>query len=248
MSIRYRSIVDSPGPLRRVLDALLPRHCILCGMASGENNLCSFCAADLPRIRRGCDHCGLPLGPASDRLCGSCLRRPPPWDGAKAALRYDFPVDQFIIRFKFSRDLACGQVLGLELTRALERSGFERPGLLVPVPLGRGRHFRRGFNQAEWLARQVGRELSIPCANDMLLRCRRTAPQSGLDARQRRRNLKGAFRLTAARARMALPAHLALVDDVMTTGATLAECTQVLKRAGVGRVSIWVAAATSAAR
>jgi ComF family protein len=248
MTKRSRAIVGCKALIRRGLESLLPRHCVLCGLASGGANLCPYCASDLPRIRHGCDLCGLPTGTGGDCICGACLSRPPPWDRAKAALLYEFPADQFIVRFKFSRDLACGQVLGTELSRTLQRAALDPPDRIVPVPLGRGRQLRRGFNQAEWLARQVGRDLAIPCATDLLLRRRGTAPQSGLDAQDRRRNLRGAFQVSAAGSRRPLPRHIALLDDVMTTGATLAECTKVLKRAGVRRISIWVAAVTPAVR
>lgn len=239
-------------PMRRLLQRLLPRHCLLCGQPSGEAELCAPCRSDLPRVGLCCRGCAVPLAAApnadpaaaaSGPLCGRCLRRPPPWDQALAALVYGFPADRLVCRFKFNRDLAAGALLGRELLDAIHRSGQALPDAIVPVPLHRTRQFSRTFNQAELLALQLGRALGIPVRSRLLARSRRTAAQSGLDAAGRRRNLRGAFRLAAPRERLPPGCHLALVDDVLTTGVTLAECSRALKRAGAAaRISVWVAA------
>jgi ComF family protein len=183
-----------------------------------------------------------PDTPPHDLVCGRCLRRPLPWDQAIAALVYGFPADRLVCRFKFNRDLAAGVVLARELLDAIRRSGQDLPHAIVPVPLHRTRHFSRTFNQAELLALHLGRELGIPVHSRLLARSRRTSAQSGLDAAARRRNLRGAFRLAAPRERLPPGCHLALVDDVLTTGVTLAECSRTLKRAGAARISVWVVA------
>jgi len=227
-----------------LLDGLLPRHCLMCGCGSGAENLCPPCARELPRCSHACLHCGLPLSHPADRICGLCLRKPPPWDFATSALDYHFPVDQLICRFKFGRNLACGEVLARELVRAIRNRGDIVPGCIVPVPLHRFRYFTRAFNQADLLARQVGKALKIPVSGSMLYRQRRTRAHSGLDAASRKRNIKGAFICRVSAGRRTMPVHVALVDDVMTTGATLAECTRTLKKAGVRCVSVWIAART----
>jgi ComF family protein len=243
----------------RLIERLLPRHCLLCGQLAGGTELCAPCRAELPRADRVCSACAIPLAAPGDSaaadpvagdpaanpqglLCGRCLRRPPPWDHALAALVYCFPADRLVCRFKFNRDLSAGALLGREMLAAIRRSGLELPDAIVPVPLHRTRQFSRTFNQAELLARQLGRALGIPVHGRLLARSRRTAAQSGLDAAGRRRNLRGAFRLTLARERLPCRSHLALVDDVLTTGVTLAECSRTLRRAGVARISVWVAA------
>ena len=159
-----------------------------------------------------------------------------------AALDYRFPVDALVQRFKFNRSLACGDILARELAAAVRLAGntLPRPDTLVPVPLHRFRHARRMFNQSELLAGFVGKREGIPLDNRLLDRVRSTHAQSGLDARSRRRNTRGAFH--CRRRRAAGIHHAALVDDVMTTGATLEACTRELKRAGIGEVSIWVVA------
>jgi ComF family protein len=225
----------------RIADALLPRHCILCGLISGTKNLCIPCRDDLPRNRGVCLQCALPLPGGEGQICGSCLARPPPWDYAIAALHYGFPVDRLVCRFKFNRNLACGAVLSDELLISVEEQCKALPGLIVPVPLHRGRQFRRNFNQADILARTIGKGIDVPVSSLFLNRRYRTHAQSGLDAKARRKNTRGAFSLGRAAKRHDVQ-HVALVDDVMTTGATLYECSRILKKAGVKTVSAWVAA------
>jgi ComF family protein len=157
-------------------------------------------------------------------------------------LDYRFPVDALVQRFKFSRNLACGDALGRELAGAVSSSSgaSPRPCTIVPVPLHRSRHVSRTFNQSEVLARYVGKRMEIPVNSLLLSRVRRTRAQSGLDAKSRRKNTRGAFHCHYRRARGIR--HAALVDDVMTTGATLDACTRELKRAGIREISIWVVA------
>ena len=230
------------GTAKRCLDTLLPRHCVMCGLPGGSGNLCAGCRADLPRPGNVCTTCALPVSSGMDEFCGQCLRKPPPWDRVVAALAYRFPVDRLVCRFKFSRDFACGHMLGCELLAALAASEFQPPELLVPVPLHRRRHLSRTFNQADLLARHIGRALALPVGSNLLLRVHPTLAQSGLDAAGRKRNTRGAFRCGQHAGKALAGHHVALVDDVMTTGATLLECTRTLRRAGADRVSLWVAA------
>ena len=225
-----------------VMDWLLPRHCLMCGLASGPANLCSPCCDDLPRPGSVCGRCGLPLEGENQAVCGRCLVRSPPWDRVLAALVYGFPVDVLVRRFKFSRSLACGAVLADELGRAVARAGPHQawPDVIVPVPLHRSRHAQRTYNQSELLARHLGRRFTLPVDARLLHRVRKTAAQTGLDARSRRRNTRGAFHCRYRRAEGVQ--HAALVDDVMTTGATLEACTRELRRAGIGEISVWIAA------
>lgn len=231
-----------------IMDGLLPRHCVLCGLESGPHNLCPGCAADLPRIGHGCRLCALPLPVLDSSYCGACLVRPPPWHRAVAALEYQFPVDHLVSRFKYRRNLACGEVLGRELVRAVMRNCDQRPDCILPVPMHGSRHRSRLINQADLLARRLGRELRIPVHGRLLCRIRPTPAQSGLDAVSRRRNLRGAIRLHADGRKPPRLGRVALVDDVMTTGTTLSECARVLTAAGACRVVTWVAAVTPPGR
>jgi ComF family protein len=221
----------------RLLDQLVPRHCVLCGLFSGHENLCPPCTAELPHNPAACVRCGLPLPAQPESVCGACLTKPPAWDEAVAGLRYQSPADQLVCQFKYNRNLACGQVLGGILLEAINLRGGRLPQAIVPVPLHRHRLFARTFNQAHMLARQLSRTLEIPVMHNVLTRTRKTSAQFGLDALQRRKNIRGAF----ACRRHGLK-QIAIVDDVMTTGTTLTECTRSLKRAGAESVTAWVAA------
>jgi len=216
---------------------LLPLRCLLCG-ASGDNglDLCAGCAGELPRNPSCCARCALPLAnPAA--LCGECQRRPPPWDAAWAPFRYAWPLDRLESRYKFGRDLAAGRVLST-LWQAEPRN-VALPDLILPVPLHRGRLRQRGYNQALELAKPLAKAWGIPLRHDLLQRKRATSAQTELDAITRRRNVRGAF---SVRPGVTLPPHVTILDDVMTTGATLAECARVVRRAGVKRVDVWAVA------
>ena len=216
---------------------LLPWRCLLCGAPGADGvDLCTDCAAELPRNRSCCARCALPLAvPAA--LCGECQRHPPPWDAAWSPFRYGWPLDRLESRYKFGADLAAGRVLSLLWQR--EPCPIRLPQLLLSVPLHRSRLRQRGYNQALELARPLARSLDVPLRHDVLQRVRQTEAQTELDALGRRRNVRGAFALHAG---VELPAHAAILDDVMTTGATVAECARVLKRAGVRRVDVWALA------
>jgi ComF family protein len=222
---------------RRLQRFVLPPRCLLCQSRGGGGiDLCTDCANELPRNRSCCARCALPLAtPAA--LCGECQRRLPPWDAAWAPFRYGWPLDRLESRYKFGADLAAGRALSQLWQR--EPCPIRLPQLLLTVPLHRSRLRRRGYNQALELARPLAHGLGVPLRHDVLQRVRHTEAQTELDAISRRRNVHGAF---ALREGVTLPAHVAILDDVMTTGATLAECARVLRRAGVQRVDVWALA------
>ncbi len=215
---------------------LLPPRCLLCReAASGEHDLCGSCAEALPWSGYACDRCALPLYEAG--TCGACLQYPPPLSATHAAFVYGFPLDRLLPRFKFHDDLAAGRLLSQLMGDAL--SHLPRPDALMAVPLHNSRLRSRGYDQALELAKPLARRLHIPLLRDVLVRRQQTRPQSELDAAARRRNLRGAFAVGIGQP---LPLHVALVDDVMTTGATLHAAAKVLRRAGVLRVDAWVCA------
>ncbi|WP_374603488.1 double zinc ribbon domain-containing protein [Arenimonas sp.] len=215
---------------------MLPWRCLVCGDAGAGADLCPACRRDLPWNRSACARCGLPL-PRPTPRCRRCVGHRPVQASTRAVFRYAPPLDRLLPRLKFHGDLAAGRLVAGLLAEDL--SGAARPDALVPIPLHRRRLRQRGYDQALELARPLAGTLALPLLAGALQRCRATAPQSELDARARRGNVRGAFRL---RPGQALPAHVALFDDVMTTGATLAEAARLLRQAGVARVDLWVAA------
>lgn len=226
------------GPLSRLLQGLWPPRCLVCGDAGhGARDLCLACTRSLPWLRVACPTCALPL-PTPANACGECLRRRPPLDGVHAAFVYARPLDRLLPRLKFHGDLSAGRLLSQLLGDACV--DWPRPDALVPIALHHARLRQRGYDQALELARPIARRLDLPLVPHVLVRSRVTAAQSAqTDAAARRRNLRDAFAVPAG---ATLPAHVALVDDVMTTGATLHAAAHALRRAGVARVEAWVCA------
>jgi ComF family protein len=230
----------------RLIDRLWPARCLVCGeRGQAQRDLCGACARSLPWHRSACLRCAMPLPASPDiaaaMVCGECLQRPPPLAQTHAAFAYAHPLDRLLPRFKFHGDLAAGRLLAQLAFDAFV--ACERPDALLAIPLHRDRLRERGYDQALELARPLARALRIPLRQEVLLRLRATAPQSRLDAPQRRRNLRDAFSI--AEGAKALPAHVVLVDDVMTTGATLHAAAKTLRRAGVERIDAWICARVS---
>ncbi|HEV2110881.1 MAG TPA: ComF family protein [Gammaproteobacteria bacterium] len=219
-----------------VINTLYPPVCLLCGDSGRRGlDLCAACFGELPWNRHPCPRCAAPLPPdAEDVLCGNCLKTLPAWDEAKSPLTYAYPVDRLIQRFKFDGDLPTGRLLA-ELLADYLAAGGGKPGCIVPVPLHPARLKERGFNQAVELSRPLGRRLKIPVRLDLCERVRATAVQSKLDAVERKKNLKDAFAVKKS----VDGKHVALLDDVVTTGTTVEVLTRALKDAGAARVSVW---------
>lgn len=216
-----------------LLDALLPRSCLLCG-APARAPLCDGCGADLPRpAATACPICAAPLAfPAP--TCGACLKSPPAFDATCAALRYGYPVDRLVLDLKFRRRLASAEFFAGAMLAGQRPDG----ALIVPVPLSRERLRERGFNQALEIARPLARALGLPLDATSLARTRETPPQSRLPWRARRANIRHAFACSRDLSGMVV----IVVDDVMTSGATLDAGARVLKDHGAARVVNWVAA------
>lgn len=223
--------------LRAPLCWLFAPRCLACGDAGMPGrDLCAACHAGLPWQGHACSRCALPLPQAG--ICGQCLQASSaPLDAVHAAFDYAFPLDRLLPRLKFHRDFAAGRVLAQCMAERF--AALPRPDALVPLPLHRARLRQRGYDQALELARPLAKALALPLRSDLLHRRKATAAQSRLDADARKRNLRGAF---AVNLQVSLPAHVALIDDVMTTGATLHAAAAALRKAGVARVEAWVCA------
>ncbi len=216
---------------------LLPSICVTCGqVAEDALDLCRACQADMPYLGVACRQCALPL--AQSGVCGYCLRTPPPFEQAFSLFRYAHPVDHLIQRLKFNRRLVNARLLAALMGEALQQQQQRLPDLIVPVPLYKRRQQTRGYNQAVELARPVSRQLGVPMALRSCRRVRETAVQSDLPAIQRRANIKGAFDVDGS----LRGAHVAIVDDVMTTGNTVTELARVMRDRGVKVVDVWICA------
>lgn len=232
------------------LEGIFPNYCVLCGLRSHQPwPLCAPCKAEMTSNRTPCHRCGLPLPGVSMNergatLCGLCLRKAPPFLHAEAPWIYDEYVAFLIHRWKFHRE---ERLTALLAQLWLEQSGqVTAVDLLVPVPLHWRRRWRRGYNQAELLARELlhrqPRLAGEGLADRLLHRSRATPGQAGLHAPQRARNLQGAFTVKGRCDNL----RIALVDDVLTTGATASEASSALLAAGAREVHIWCLARTPA--
>lgn len=200
-------------------------------------SVCRPCHADLPWHRQPqCPQCALPT--PGGETCGACLKHPPAFNRTHAALAYGFPLDRLIPRLKYHGQLAIVPVLGGCLAEAVATQ--PRPDLLIPMPLHPTRIRERGFNHATEIARTVAQQLSLPLDTTRSQRIRDTPPQMGLKHDARRRNVRGAFTCSGE----VQGQHIALIDDVMTTGTSLDELAATLKRAGAREVTCWVVART----
>lgn len=219
-----------------LFEQFLPAQpCILCGAFSHEGVWCAACDADLPYLgETHCPVCALPS--PSGATCGRCLRHAPGFEDAAAVFAYAFPLDKLIQAAKFSGRL----VLIDRLADALAQRIHNRPDAIIAMPLHPLRLRERGFNQSLLLAQRISKKLKIPLLSNACERTRNTSPQSTLPWQERGKNMRNAFSCSADLDEK----HIAIVDDVMTTGASIEELARTLRRAGAAQVSAWVVART----
>lgn len=211
--------------------------CVLCG-ATCRGLLCTGCDAALPRIGAACTTCGLP---SAEDPCGACGVAPPQWDRCVAPFLFAYPLDRIVHAFKYHGRIYWARPLALEIVRRTRVVAGALPLALVPVPVTQARLARRGFNQALELSRNVGRELDLPVLADRVLRLRAESSQVGLAAEARRKNVRNAFALDNS---SDLPGHVAIIDDLVTTGSTVGAIASLLKDHGATCVDVWAVART----
>lgn len=234
MSILPQAMIRSLRHLAgRWYDALLPGSCLLCKADSRAMPLCADCAGELPPPPAMlCPQCAEPT--THGERCGACLKVPPHFDHTVTLFRYDFPVDRLIHALKYHHQLAVAPWLGARLAERLAAAGQS----IIPLPLHPERLRERGFNQSMEIARALGKALNLPVDCSSLSRLRATPRQADLPPGERHKNVRGAF----ACATDLTGRHIVLIDDVMTTGATVNECARVLKLHGAIKVTVAVAA------
>ena len=227
-----------------VLDGLFPWRCVLCGLpAQRQLALCPDCEAELAPNRHGCGRCALPLPPGTPpgSPCGRCLVTPPPFSEVIAPWLYSDTLAYIIGRWKYAGQWHLSALLAyLWLSRA---GPYQSPDLLLPVPLHWYKRWRRGANQSELLGQALLRHphlAGVSLDAHLARRARATTAQYRLDARARRRNLRGAFTV----GRRCDNLHIVVLDDIMTTGATAAAISQALLEQGAARVDVWCLART----
>ncbi|GAB4392350.1 MAG: ComF family protein [Gammaproteobacteria bacterium] len=228
------------------LDVVLPRTCILCHkIAQQDYDLCLNCEKELPWIKQNCPICSTQLPTTlnavnTDLTCGQCLQNPPVFERTFALFRYEPPITTFISSLKFGGKLVYIDIFSKLLIKKIRQNYHSQslPQIIIPVPLHTKRLRQRGFNQALELAQRCA--IGIPVNSTTLHRTRHTLAQAQLPAVQRIANVDGAFKLT----KRVRATHIALVDDVVTTGNTINACCKVLKASGVKTIDVWCVAKT----
>lgn len=227
------------GASKFLLHRLFPATCLLC-LDPGQPpalDLCRGCEDDFPRNVPACIGCAMPVTFCGE-TCGSCSRRRRVFNAAFAPYRYEFPLDVLIPRFKYGGQVAIGRILGTLLARRLAERGRPCVDAIVPVPLHPAREAQRGYNQAREIAMFAAELTGIPLEDRIARRPRATVEQTALPAAARRSNLRGAFEIRAS----SVPLRVAIVDDVLTTGATAEALALALRRAGCRHVEVWAVA------
>lgn len=226
--------------LKKIYHWLLPTFCTLCHSTTIYKAVCDACYQELPWQDGACDRCGLPLLEA--QICGQCLKTPPFYENTICLFHYQTPIDKFILSLKFAEKLSYAKLLGELMAEKLADyyQNHNKPDVIIPVPLHPQRLKERGYNQALEIARPVAKKLKILLEPTYCKRVVATLPQSSTHAKERKRNIKNAFKVNGT-----LQAkHVAIIDDVITTGSTVNELSKVLKKADVKNIDVWCCART----
>ncbi len=224
--------------MRSFFNQFVPaQDCLLCAAACGRRSLCPRCEATLPQLDGPlCPLCAQPLPGGAQHPCGECLRHLPPWQGTLAAWRYGFPLDRMIQALKYRHHF--GVIEPLVEPLAQLAAARPLPDALLAMPLHRARQRSRGYNQSLLIARALSGRLGVPLLHHACRRTRDTRPQAGLTPTQRRSNLRRAFVCNPCVQGL----NIAIVDDIMTSGASLAQLSGALSECGAQRIECWVLA------
>jgi len=230
--------------LKKILNTLLPATCVLCSAQNKrEIDLCHLCEADLPWLKNTCQQCAQPLIITTHSFCGKCLQHEPSFNRTIALFHYQQPLDYLISSLKFQQQLLFARLLGELLMERLKihYQYHPLPNCIIPVPLHKKRLQERGFNQAMEIARPIAKKLKLPIDIKNCQRIKFTVAQSDLPADERLKNVKDAFTVNSALKYQ----HVAIVDDVMTTGHTIEELSKELRKSGVKQIDVWCIARTN---
>lgn len=235
--------------LKRLLELarqiVCPAVCVLCGnKANGNLDICENCTATLPALEQSCKQCATPLPIQNNKtlVCGKCLSDPPPFNRTIALFHYQYPVNRLLTALKFQGKLVYAQLLGQLMTRHLQTyypDVKNLPACIIPMPLHRKRLKERGFNQALELARPIANYFNLALDLNHCQRIKATQPQMLTPAKLRHKNIKNAFYAQPVAVK-----HVAVIDDIITTGHTMIEICKTLRKAGVEKIDVWACART----
>ncbi len=229
--------------IKQLLTMALPNTCALCQChSSNGTDLCDSCMQCLPWNQQACQQCAMPLADKAQTHCGQCLKNPPPFDRMLSLFIYKRPITHMINQLKFHSKLVqsklLGELLAEKITQYYKQENL--PELIIPVPLHKKRLIQRGFNQSTELAKPISRALNIPIDKHACVRSKHTQAQSSLHAKLRKQNTKGAFAMN----KTINATHIAIIDDVVTTGSTISELSKTLRQQGAKLIDIWCCART----
>ncbi len=235
------TIVDNS--IKYIQQLLQDKHCRLCDTVNQHPgiDICEYCISELPYINQSCSRCALPMLNTDSPVCGSCLSQPPCYDVLLSPFEYRFPIDKFITELKFQQKLYCRQTLGKLFSNFIQSRKTPLPECIVPVPLHPKRLQQRGYNQSLEIAQIVSKNLNIPIERHWCERLKNTEPQSGLDAKNRQHNIKNAFNIKTPHHYK----HIAIFDDVVTTGHTVEALAKLLRQENVNIIQVWSMARVS---
>ena len=227
-----------------IKQAIFKQHCLLCASSEANNQaICAACLADLPWYpQTSCPQCGLA---SNGMVCGSCLNSQPDFDATKAVFLYAYPIDAMMLRYKYGNMLNLGNTFGEFLAEKIVlENHFKNIDLIIPMPMHPQRLKERGFNQALEIAKVLTKNCKEKLDYKSIERIKLTPPQASLPLKERVKNIKGAFKVNANKLDKLQGKRIAIIDDVMTTGASLNELAKTLKNAGTSHVECWVIART----
>lgn len=235
-------LVNQRKRINQLINTILHNSvCWSCGLwHKGSSLCCDACLDNLPKIYKPCRLCGL-SNPQNPPICSQCLYKAPKWQHMVAPLEYDGAIKHLIIELKFHQKLKILSQL-TQLVIPYFEHVQDKPEVLVPVPLSKQRYLDRGFNQSNEIAIIIGKYLNIPVLSDACIRIRDTQSQSTIEFKNRKSNIKNAFEVSSELSQFK---HIAIVDDVITTGSTVSELTRMCQKQGVNEIDIWVLARTS---
>ena len=222
--------------LLKLYNNLTATPCLLCGASSQKLCLCPHCMSTLPHLHNACPRCAAPTH--NNALCGKCLQNPPAQDATTSVFAYTYPIDRLISDFKYHDKLFLTQFFAYHIAKKVKHQPL--PDMLIPVPLHPKRLRQRGYNQSLLLAKVIAKHLAIPVSYNKLIRIKNSVAQASLTPAKRKQNVKHAFKLQDDR----LPRHVALIDDVLTTGYTAHAAASALRKAGIARIELWTIART----
>lgn len=225
-----------PTLIKNTIDQLLIPYCFACNtqLINNDYPYCEACYSQLPFQQHICAQCGQQLAQGQD-YCGMCLTKPPNFDACFCPFEYIEPIKSQICAFKYNDRPELAQALAQIMAQEIKDNGLEMPDLLIPVPMHTSKLRKRGYNQASLIAKKLGQLLDIEVANNIIEKHIATPAQAELSLVQRRKNLKRSFKLK----NKITSKHVAIVDDVFTTGTTTEEIAKILKRNGVDYCQVW---------